>query len=381
MNPDATLSPVQATFAYGALIALFLGTASFFWKRENRLAHRLFAGTMFFLTIMLASGARRAAGHLHVSNFPYEFIHLWGVLGLLLGPMIYFYVRTSVDAGFLFKRSSLLHGIPALIHLSLLLPVWLVGPEIRPAFINTYLDYELYRSFIPGIRTGFVSCLIYATVSFIWIRRLEKHVQDVAAFSDESSIRWLKWYAGLFVLFFFCIGFATPGTPHIVTALTAAVFVSALLFSILVRPQMVYGIATELKLQEQPREDEKYAASTLTPDQKRTYIEKLLGYVEQEKPYLKQDLTLKDVAMHTRIPDRYLSQIVNEELGKHFRDFINGYRVNYARTLLVDHAQSHLSIDGVAEESGFKSRSAFYEAFKRSVGTTPGAFRTASATA
>ena len=374
MNPEASFNATQLLFIYGGLQSLVLGSASFFWKKENRSAHRLFAGIMVLMALfLLASAGRREPPTL--TTAPYWFIHLWGALILLLGPLIYFYVRTSVDAGYLFKGPRFLHGIPALIHLSLLIPVILVGSELRPAFIETYLNQELYRSFIPGIRVGFVSAFIYAIASFVWIYRFEKHALDVASFSDEASIRWLKWFTGLFVVFFFSMRLSTQEPFYQLSAVLSALFISAVTFSALVRPDMLYGVQTVLKLPDTSSADEKYVTSTLSPDQKRTYLENLLSYIEDEKPYLRHNLTLKDIATHTRIPDRYLSQIVNEELGKHFRDFINGYRVNHARSLLLDPSQAHLSIDGVAEEAGFKSRSAFYEAFKRSVGMTPGAFR------
>ncbi|MEL7170714.1 MAG: helix-turn-helix domain-containing protein, partial [Bacteroidota bacterium] len=120
---------------------------------------------------------------------------------------------------------------------------------------------------------------------------------------------------------------------------------------------------------------EKYGTSQLTETQKATHLETLLQHFDTDRPYLRTDLTLREVADQIEVPQRYVSQVINEKLDQHFMDFVNGYRVEAAKTMLVDAAWAHLTIDGIAGEAGFNSRSAFYTAFKKATGTTPGAYR------
>ena len=71
----------------------------------------------------------------------------------------------------------------------------------------------------------------------------------------------------------------------------------------------------------------------------------------------------------------HLSQVLNENLGHSFLDYLSGYRVRESLRLLTDENASHLTIEAVARRSGFNSRSAFYEAFRRHQGVTPADFR------
>ncbi|MES9930149.1 MAG: helix-turn-helix domain-containing protein, partial [Candidatus Thiodiazotropha sp. 6PDIVS] len=73
----------------------------------------------------------------------------------------------------------------------------------------------------------------------------------------------------------------------------------------------------------------------------------------------------------------YLSQVINEQSGYNFFDFINRYRVDEAkRCLTTPSGQSNVL--SIALDSGFNSKSAFYTAFKRHTGQTPSQYRKSS---
>ena len=59
-------------------------------------------------------------------------------------------------------------------------------------------------------------------------------------------------------------------------------------------------------------------------------------------------------------------------------DFINGYRIELAQELLKSSSHKNFTVLAIAQESGFKSRSAFYEAFRKQTGTTPANYRKSS---
>ena len=371
MNLETSFDLTQLITLFGALQGLLLGVASFFWRRENRAENNLFAGIMMLFVLLMLGGIKSSSGVL-IQNPPYAVLHLWGALVLAFGPMIYFYVRTSVDARYLFKGSRFVHFIPSLLHLSLLVPLLFVGAEARESYVQSYTERELYRSLIPGIRIGLISAIIYALVSFIWIRRFETHVVQVASFEDQLRIRWLKWFTSLLIVLIFLYGlFSVHELYRLLAACTTAAFMCAITLFALVRPTVFHGIKTTLKLSD----EEKYEASQLDDAQKKAYLQTLLQHFEQEKPFLQPELTLREVATQVNIPYRYVSQVVNEMLDRQFLDFVNSYRIEAAKTMLIAPEWIHLSIDGVAAEAGFNSRSAFYKAFKKATGITPGAFR------
>jgi len=355
---------------------MMLAIASLFWKRSSGARKATFACIMGLLGLMMLSAVRAFSENgPPIDSAPYALAHMWGALALLLGPLIYFHVRTSIDAGYLFTASRAVHGIPALLHLSLLIPLAIVGPDLRSDYIRVYIERELYRSFIPEIRVGFVVTLFYVMASFFWIRKFERHMTEVASFDDERHVRWLKWFTLMLLVLMTLVGvFSFFETLQIAAAITFAVFISSVTFVAVAWPDLFHGIAPALQLDTEHSE-EKYVASSLEDQQKDSFLRQLQEHFSDSEPFLDHELTLRQASEQVDIPHRYVSQVINEKLGQHFMDFVNGYRVERAKALLNNPSSEHLSIDGIGWEAGFKSRSAFYSAFKKVTATTPGAFR------
>ena len=62
-------------------------------------------------------------------------------------------------------------------------------------------------------------------------------------------------------------------------------------------------------------------------------------------------------------------------MDTNFNNYINSFRVEYAKELLVTNKFSNLSIEGIGIEAGFHSKSTFYAAFKKIENTTPAQYR------
>lgn len=103
----------------------------------------------------------------------------------------------------------------------------------------------------------------------------------------------------------------------------------------------------------------------------RTQIEKLTALVESERPYLNPSVTLRSLADQSDIHPNQLSWLLNEYVGKNFNEFINIARIEHFKKLVVDPDNSHISLIGLAYESGFNSKTVFNTAFKKEVGMTP----------
>lgn len=101
------------------------------------------------------------------------------------------------------------------------------------------------------------------------------------------------------------------------------------------------------------------------------YTTELITYLEQEKPYLNPTLSLRTLAELLQIHPNKLSWLLNEKLGKKFNQFINQYRLTHFKALAVDPKNSHISIIGLAYESGFNSKTVFNTFFKQEEGMTP----------
>jgi AraC-like DNA-binding protein len=119
----------------------------------------------------------------------------------------------------------------------------------------------------------------------------------------------------------------------------------------------------------------KYGASTLGDVDVDACLAKLDHLMTDGKAYQHDDLSLASLAGSMGISGHQLSELINTRLGIGFSRYIRECRVRAAQTLLISFpARSILSI---GMDTGFRSQSAFYAAFKEVTGQSPGDYRRA----
>lgn len=97
--------------------------------------------------------------------------------------------------------------------------------------------------------------------------------------------------------------------------------------------------------------------------------------MEELKPYLNPDLSLKQLSELTGIPVNDLSGFINEKYNYSFFDFVNSFRVKEFKQLISNPQKTHLTLEALGKESGFGSKTAFNRSFKKLTGITPTKFR------
>ena len=90
-----------------------------------------------------------------------------------------------------------------------------------------------------------------------------------------------------------------------------------------------------------------------------------------QEQYSDLTLSLASVAEALGIHPNYLSKLFKTSINLHFIDYSRSYRVQRSRELL----ERELSVNAVAEQTGFSSPQSFIRVFKASVGCTPGQYR------
>jgi TolB-like protein/AraC-like DNA-binding protein len=95
---------------------------------------------------------------------------------------------------------------------------------------------------------------------------------------------------------------------------------------------------------------------------------------EEERLFLDPDLCLKLLAEKISLHPNKLSWLLNEHIGKNFNEYINTFRLEAFKTKALDPSNSHLTILGLAYESGFNSKTVFNAFFKKMEGMTPKAW-------
>lgn len=97
-----------------------------------------------------------------------------------------------------------------------------------------------------------------------------------------------------------------------------------------------------------------------------------LNKLEAQEYFLNDNCNLRSLAKKTKTNVTYLSQIINNEKGKNFNDYINDLRIEYVlKRLKNDSKFRSFSIKGIANEIGYKSDASFVKHFKNKTGLNP----------
>ncbi len=120
---------------------------------------------------------------------------------------------------------------------------------------------------------------------------------------------------------------------------------------------------------------EKYKGSSLTPQKSKQLVSALLKVMADEKPHLDAELSLHTLAKRLGITKEDLSQVINEQLGMNFKNFLNLHRIEEAKKRLLDRNENQFVLLKIAFEVGFNSKSAFNAAFKKLTGLSPSEYR------
>ncbi len=93
--------------------------------------------------------------------------------------------------------------------------------------------------------------------------------------------------------------------------------------------------------------------------------------MQEEKWFLNPSLSLRELAENLNISSNKLSWLLNERIGQNFNEYINTLRLEHFKENALNPANSHLTIMGLAYDSGFNSKSVFNAFFKKIEGVTP----------
>lgn len=106
-------------------------------------------------------------------------------------------------------------------------------------------------------------------------------------------------------------------------------------------------------------------------------FKKIEAAMDKDQLYLNPALSLLDVAKAIDHPSQKTSQLIKENVGLHFRDYVNAKRIERVKLKLKDPELAHFSVLAIALDSGFNSEASFYRHFKKAMGMSPSKFRKA----
>lgn len=112
-------------------------------------------------------------------------------------------------------------------------------------------------------------------------------------------------------------------------------------------------------------------------DAAQTRLAAALGQrMTEHHAYRDENLSVASLANLLGVPEYRLRKLINQGLGhRNFNAYVNGFRLEEARTVLADPTLRERTVLTVALDAGFGSIGPFNRAFKAATGQTPSDFR------
>lgn len=306
--------------------------------------------------LLLAIGVRtfKSTVYHFNSDLAVEFLQVGLSACLLIGPLTYLYVHCHLLD--LAHSTASRQWRP-----HLLLSFFIIGMGI----IFPYSRYPLaWHYFICGIHVYWSLYLLLAARRLWQARSL---LFDAEAHISRQTLLLLSVYFSSCLILIAYI--STPLTSYIVGALSFTFSVHITILAYVLRNEAKVDIVKKEKYQNRKLKDEDALA----------LLEALNQAMREQQLYLNPNLSLALLARKVGSLQTTISQVINENLSKSFNHYINEFRIQHASDLLLN--ESHLTMELVAERSGFNSSSTFFAAFKKITGRTPASYRAAFAPA
>ena len=214
-----------------------------------------------------------------------------------------------------------------------------------------------------GQQVTFNKTIILPIINLQWLSYLLQSIWSIRKSNyKQLKDRWLIVLVGSMLLVWISL-----------SVLPFSYFVSgSILFSILFYAILIYLLSNK-KLTQKIFQKKRQAKLSNSLDEGQLTMNALHDLLQQESLYTNPQLKIADVADRLNISLHELSAIINTHLQMNFNEFINQYRVEEAKRQLQ--SDSNFTIEAIGQQSGFRSKSAFYKAFKKHCGTTPAQYK------
>ncbi len=292
------------------------------------------------------------------------------IIQFLTPIVFYFSVLFFTNPNFKFKISDLKYGIlPVIFFINLLLFRFLAFNKI---FAFIFIGLILIQAFF------------YTALSYLTIRKHQRRIQMFSSNIEGINLNWLEYI--ILVIFFMNIGYIIYNVFYDSTSLNF--FINIIFLTVVyfvgcycLRQKEIYPI--DAKQREElifiNNDEEEEVKKKLISDDELSKIKNLLQeLMEVQKPYLDSELNLIKLAELLSVSTHHLSYVINNGFQKNFFQYVNEYRIDYAKKLLKDNRNNHFSILGIAYESGFNSKTSFNTTFKKLTNQTPSEYKMGS---
>ena len=319
-------------------------------------------------------------GIFHVSSYSTglfnNYYHLNLILvpfGFISAPMIILKYKWLINQTLITRSRTVVYLIPAILSVLIILyPLFDKSIVIKgdylvsiPLFSEKYRELPFYFQLIQLLY--FLPKLYLITFMFFKIPLIvqlwNSRKSDKSLLPKISSI-----FAANILLSTFLAGLGDLFSTELIT--WSVLYVNATFISLYLFGQRNPDYGRLIKSEIKKRQYEKSKIKDLDIS---VVLTDLNNMMENEKAFASEDISIGIVADELGITVHQLSEILNKKIKKNFNSYINDYRIEESRKILIEDPDR--TITSVAMAVGFNTSSAFSTIFSRTTGLTPKDYR------
>jgi len=293
---------------------------------------------------------------------------------LLFNPVIYLYICSLTNRKFSLRPIHLVHLLPFLLFEIL---AFILHEPFQPSVLLSAGPNFFYR--ISFVIVNLLSWTVYIPMSIYIVHRHRMFLKnEISNIEKNETLGWLLFITIFYVLY--CSATFILCVTEVFSPLDAFVPQTSNITILLLLVYIIsfYGLRqnelTKLFNPQAAACRDTYKNSLLSTEQRNIIKEKIVGYFEQQRPYLDPELNMEALSSAINIPKYQITEVLNRDLGKNFFQWVNHYRVEAVKRILSGKSFRY-SIEATGYECGFSSKSSFYNFFKSETGMTPREYR------
>lgn len=286
---------------------------------------------------------------------------------------LYFYVAVITRATFAWRWVHALHGLHFVAVIALIIVAGLDSDRLR--FLpDSHTETSTY---LANILWHYLKVLPVAyAIAAVWV--VLGYKRQLKEFYSTFSLQAPLWL--LLLTFGFALNWSWSLVVHVLGQSIGIQLADSFgiadnyITFLLVNALFVYSVLYAHQLLVTSEKPSDKATPTIT-DTSPEAINLIRRTMEEQQLYLKHNLNIEEFAKHVGIHYREVSSIINRHFNTNFFEFVNEYRVNKAKQMLVDPQHAQMTILDILLDCGFNSKSSFHRFFKRYTGMSAADFR------
>lgn len=284
-----------------------------------------------------------------------------------LTPVVFYYsIAFYANPNFRFRKKDFIHFIFPIILLTVLI-------------VNQFYSDN---SNIPLVLNALVIIQAFYFIIFSYIK-IQKHKKRIRLFSSNTIQIDLKWLELIILAIFILITFIgiynllfVEADLNLFANIVSLLIIYFIAYNSLKQKEIFLLDKNELNLIISSEEQAEVNKRKVISDSESASLkEHLIKLMDDQKPYLDSELSLTQLAELMNLTPHQLSYLINASFEESFFWFVNRYRVQRVKELLLDEQNNNKTILGIAFDSGFNSKTSFNTAFKKICRQTPSEFK------